>query len=79
MRGRLIVTCIKQNGFPDQFCVLFQGLFSYIMSGPVNMSVVKVPAEEIMGHYQCGFLHNRSTTDHVFCIRQILEKKMGTQ
>jgi hypothetical protein len=24
-----------------------------------------------------GFLHNRSTTDHMFCFRQILEKKMG--
>jgi hypothetical protein len=22
----------------------------------------------------CGFRHNRSTTDHIFCIRQILEK-----
>ena len=25
--------------------------------------------------YQCGFQHNRSTTDHIFCICQILEKK----
>jgi len=31
--------------------------------------------EEIMGDHQCGFRHNRSTTDHIFCIRQILEKK----
>ena len=26
-------------------------------------------AEEIMGDHQCGFRRNRSTTDHIFCIR----------
>ena len=32
-------------------------------------------AEEIIGDHQCGFRRNRSTTDQIFCIRQILEKK----
>jgi hypothetical protein len=32
-------------------------------------------AEEVIGDHQGGFRRNRSTTDHVFCIRQILEKK----
>jgi len=32
-------------------------------------------AKEIIGDYQCGFRRNRSTIDHIFCIRQILEKK----
>ena len=32
-------------------------------------------AEEIIGDHQCGFRHNKSTTDHLFCIRQMLEKK----
>ena len=32
-------------------------------------------AEEVIGDHQCGFWHNRSTTDHIFCVRQILEKK----
>ena len=32
-------------------------------------------AEEIMGDHQCGFRRNRSTTDYMFCIRHILEKK----
>ena len=32
-------------------------------------------AEEIIGDHQCGFRRNRSATDHIFCIRQILEKK----
>jgi len=31
-------------------------------------------AEEIIGDHQCGFRRNRSTTDHILCIRQILEK-----
>jgi hypothetical protein len=32
-------------------------------------------AYEIIGDHQCGFQHNGSTTDKIFCIRQILEKK----
>ena len=34
-------------------------------------------AEEITGDLQCGYRRNRSTTDHIFCIHQILEKKWG--
>jgi len=32
-------------------------------------------AKEIIGDHQCGFRRNRSTIDHISCIRQILEKK----
>jgi hypothetical protein len=32
-------------------------------------------ADEIIGDHQCGFRHNRSTTDQIFYILQILEKK----
>ena len=32
-------------------------------------------AKEIIVDYQCGFRRNRPTTDHIFCIRQVLEKK----
>jgi hypothetical protein len=31
--------------------------------------------DEIIGDDQCGFQRNRSTTDQIFCIRQILQKK----
>jgi hypothetical protein len=31
--------------------------------------------DEIIGDDQCGFRHNRSTSDQIFCIHQILEKK----
>ena len=31
-------------------------------------------AEEIIGDHQCGFRRNRSTTDHLFCIHQMLEQ-----
>jgi hypothetical protein len=30
---------------------------------------------EIIGDHQCGFRHIISTTDQIFCIRQILGKK----
>ena len=32
-------------------------------------------AKEMIENHQCGFRRNRSTSDHIFCIRQILEKK----
>jgi hypothetical protein len=31
--------------------------------------------DEITEDYQCRFCHKRSTTDQMFCIHQILEKK----
>ena len=39
------------------------------------MSRLTPTAEEISGDHQCGFRRNRSTTAHILCIRQILEKK----
>jgi hypothetical protein len=33
--------------------------------------------DEIIGDHQCEVRRNRLTTDQIFCIRQILEKKMG--
>jgi hypothetical protein len=33
---------------------------------------------KIIGDHQCGFQRNRSTTDQIFCIHQILEKNGST-
>jgi hypothetical protein len=33
------------------------------------------PYADEIGDHKCGFRRNRSTTDHIFCTRQILEKK----
>jgi len=41
----------------------------------ILLSRLTLYAGEIIGDYQYGFRRNRSTTDHTFCIRQILEKK----
>ena len=40
----------------------------------ILLSRLTTYAEEIIGDHQCEFQH-RSTTDHIFYIRQILEKK----
>jgi len=41
------------------------------------MSKLTPNAEEIIGDHQCGFWRNRSTTDHILCICEIREKKIG--
>jgi hypothetical protein len=32
---------------------------------------------KLLGNHQCGFRHNRSTTDQIFCIRHVVDKKWG--
>jgi hypothetical protein len=34
--------------------------------------------DQIIGDHKCGFRRNRSTTDKISCIRQILEKNGST-
>jgi hypothetical protein len=48
---------------------------SYKMLSNILLSRLNPYIEEINGYHQCGFLRNRSTTDHIFCIRQMPEKK----
>jgi hypothetical protein len=35
-----------------------------------NILLSRLSLDEIIGDHQCGFRHNRSTTDQIFCIRQ---------
>jgi len=48
---------------------------TYTILSNILLSRLIPYAKEIIGDYQSGFRHNRSTIDHIFCIRQILEKK----
>jgi hypothetical protein len=63
---------------PDQPPIqLVLGFFpdAYKILSNILLSRLTRYAEEIIGDHQCGFRRNRSTSDHIFCIRQILEKK----
>jgi len=31
--------------------------------------------DRVIGYHHCGFWHNKSTTDQIFCILQILKKR----
>ena len=47
----------------------------YKILSNILLSRLTPHAEEIIGDHQCGFWRNRSTTENIFCIHQILEKK----
>jgi hypothetical protein len=48
---------------------------SYKILSNILLARLTPYTDEIMGDHQCGFRRNRSTTDQIFYIRQILEKK----
>jgi hypothetical protein len=48
---------------------------SYKILSKIHLSRLSPYVDEIIGDHQCWFRRNRSTTDQIFCIRQILEKK----
>ena len=54
-------------------------LTTYKIFSSILLSRLTPYAEEIIGDYQREFRRNMSTTDHIFCIHSILDKKMGTQ
>jgi sorting nexin-29 len=48
---------------------------SYKILSNILLSRLAPYVDEIIGDHQCEFRRNRSTTDQIFFIRQILEKK----
>jgi hypothetical protein len=48
---------------------------SYKILSNILLSRLVPYIDEIIWDNQCGFRRNRSTTNQIFCIRQILERK----
>jgi hypothetical protein len=57
------------------FVVLSLLSTSYKMVSNILLSRLSPYVDESIGNHQCGFWHNRSTTDQIFCMCQIMEKK----
>jgi hypothetical protein len=48
---------------------------TYKILSNILLSILTPYAEGLIGDHHCGFRRNRSTTDHLFYIRQTLQKK----
>ena len=74
--SNIVATC-KKGDKTD--CSDYRGITllptTYTILPNILLSRLTPYVEEIIGDHQCGFRHNRSTADHILCIRQILEKK----
>jgi hypothetical protein len=72
----IIVPICKKGDKTD--CNNYQGIFllstAYRILSNTLLARLTPYVSEIIGDHQCGFHHNRSTTDQIFYIRQILEK-----
>ena len=73
----IIIPIYKKGDKTD--CINYRGISllptTYNILSNILLSRLTPYAEEVIGDRQCGFRRNRSTTDHISCIRQILEKK----
>jgi hypothetical protein len=71
------VTVYKKRDKTD--CSNYRGISlfttTYKVLSNILLSRLTPYAEEVTGDHQFGLRSNMSTTDHIFCIRQILEKK----
>jgi hypothetical protein len=73
----IIVPIHKKSDKAD--CNNYRGISllstSYKILSNILLLRLSLYVDEITGNHQCGFEHNRSTTDLIFCIHQILKKK----
>ena len=67
--------CNSYRGISLSFNSISFLLITYKILSNILLSRLTPYAEEIIGDHQCGFQHNRATTDHILYICQILEKK----
>jgi len=78
---RSIIVPIHKKGDKTD-CKNYRGISllptTYKISSNILLSRLIPYAKEIIGDHQCGFRRNRSTIDHIFCIRQILKKNGNT-
>ena len=65
----LFATCLSNYLYSWQ-APPFSGFHSFYQT-----FIVQLKKPVTIGNHQCGFRRNRSTIDHIFCTRQILEKK----
>jgi hypothetical protein len=76
-----IIVPVHKNGDKTD-CSNYRGISllstSYKILSNILHSRLTPYIDEIIGDHQCGFRRNRSTTDQIFCIRQILEKSGST-
>jgi hypothetical protein len=77
-RKESIVATIHKKGDKTD-CSNYRGISllstSYKILSKILLARLTPYADEIIGDNQCGFWRNRSTTDQIFNIRRILEKK----
>ena len=73
-----IIVPIRKKGDKTN-CSNYRGISllptTYKMLSNIFLSRLIPYAKEIIGDHKCGFRRSRSTIDHIFCIRQTLEKK----
>jgi len=76
-----IIVPIHKKG-DKTYCNNYRGISllatTYKILSNILLSRLIPYAKEIIGNHQCSFRRNRSTIDHIFCIRQILEKNGNT-
>ena len=74
----IIVPICKKGDTKD--CSNYTGISllstAYQILSNIPLSSLTPYAEEITGDHHCGFRRNRSTTDRIFCVRQIPGGKM---